>query len=203
MAAESGNVTHANKGPEARRAQLTGPNAASPANPNPAVPTQPNAAAPAGQDPVASTQPNTASPSWLNAVFVHKPNAASPLGASAVSQTGVPEEGAERKADAEFKDIDAIVRRALSEVRQAVTNYRQPTLAAELSSAVQATAAAGIDCEVRSPGSWDLPVPVDGLLAWTVREGITNVLRHSGASSCLITLSLDPLVSIDISKGWL
>jgi two-component system sensor histidine kinase DesK len=105
------------------------------------------------------------------------------------------------RVDAELKDIDAIVRRALSEIRQAVTNYRQPTLAAELSSAPKAAASAGIRCEVRSPGSWDLPVPVEGLLAWTVREGITNVLRHSGASSCVITLSLDPVVSIEITDN--
>jgi two-component system sensor histidine kinase DesK len=102
------------------------------------------------------------------------------------------------RAEAEFDDIDMIVRRALSEVRQAVTNYRQPMLAAELSSAVQAAAAAGIDCQVTSPGSWDLPAPVEGLLAWTVREGITNVLRHSGASSCDIALSLTPVPAIEI-----
>ncbi|GII53511.1 hypothetical protein Pth03_19000 [Planotetraspora thailandica] len=102
------------------------------------------------------------------------------------------------KVEAELKDIDTIVRRALAEIRQAVTNYRQPTLAAELSSAVQAAASAGIDCRVKSPDSWDLPVSVEGLLAWTVREGITNVLRHSGASSCAVTLSLDPVVSIEI-----
>ncbi|WP_433419451.1 sensor histidine kinase [Microtetraspora malaysiensis] len=103
------------------------------------------------------------------------------------------------RTDAELKDIDATVRRALSEVRQAVTSYRQPTLAAELSSAVQAAEAAGIACTVRAPDTWDLPVPVEGLLAWTVREGITNVLRHSGASSCVITVSADPSVSVEVA----
>lgn len=93
------------------------------------------------------------------------------------------------RADGELKDIDAIVRRALSEVRQAVTDYRQPVLAAELSSAVQAARAAGIHCEVSCPDSWELPVAVEGLLAWTVREGITNVLRHSGGSRCWITVT--------------
>ncbi|WP_157530397.1 sensor histidine kinase [Microtetraspora niveoalba] len=103
------------------------------------------------------------------------------------------------RADAELKDIDATVRRALAEVRQAVTSYRQPTLAAELSSAVRAAEAAGIACEVRAPETWDLPVPVEGLLAWTVREGITNVLRHSGASSCVITVSPVAPVSVEIA----
>lgn len=93
------------------------------------------------------------------------------------------------------------MRRALSEVRQAVTGYRQPTLAAELSSAVQAARAAGIRCEVTSPESWDLPVAVEGLLAWTVREGITNVLRHSGAANCWITVTGDPGDATGIAGG--
>jgi two-component system sensor histidine kinase DesK len=94
------------------------------------------------------------------------------------------------KAEKELADIDTVVRRALSEVRQAVTNYRQPTLAGELASARRAAASAGIDCRVESPDSWSLPAPVDGALAWTVREGVTNVLRHSRASHCTIKLSL-------------
>ena len=32
------------------------------------------------------------------------------------------------------------------------------------------------------------PAPVDSLLAWTVREGVTNVLRHSRAHHCEISL---------------
>lgn len=94
------------------------------------------------------------------------------------------------RAENELVDIDTVVRRALSEVRQAVTNYRQPTLAGELASASRAAASAGIDCRVESPESWNLPMPVDGALAWTVREGVTNVLRHSRATNCRIQLSI-------------
>ncbi|GAA2213985.1 hypothetical protein GCM10009850_094490 [Nonomuraea monospora] len=96
------------------------------------------------------------------------------------------------RADAELADVDTVVRRALAEVRQAVTNYRQPALAAEVAGAVSAARSAGIACTVAMPESWDLPVPVEGLLAWTVREGVTNVLRHSGARTCSITLALEP-----------
>jgi two-component system, NarL family, sensor histidine kinase DesK len=94
------------------------------------------------------------------------------------------------RAENELADIDTVTRRALSEVRQAVTNYRQPTLAGELASARRAAASAGIDCRVESPESWNLPLPVDGALAWTVREGLTNVLRHSQATNCRIQLSI-------------
>jgi two-component system sensor histidine kinase DesK len=95
------------------------------------------------------------------------------------------------RAENELADIDTVVRRALSEVRQAVTNYRQPTLAGELASARKAAASAGIDCRVETPDTWNLPVPVDGALAWTVREGVTNVLRHSRAANCRIKLSVE------------
>ena len=32
---------------------------------------------------------------------------------------------------------------------------------------------------------------VDGLFAWTVREAVTNVIRHSGARRCDIQVSYD------------
>ena len=62
--------------------------------------------------------------------------------------------------------------------------YREVTLASELASARTALAAAGVQA--------DLPDPVGGraagsgseLFGWTVREGVTNVVRHSGATRC-------------------
>jgi two-component system sensor histidine kinase DesK len=51
-------------------------------------------------------------------------------------------------------------------------------------------ASAGIDCRVDAPGSYDLPPEVDALLAWTVREGSTNIVRHSGARHAGITVTV-------------
>ncbi len=34
----------------------------------------------------------------------------------------------------------------------------------------------------------ELPADVEALLAWTVREGTTNVIRHSGARRCAIAI---------------
>ncbi|TQS21789.1 hypothetical protein FLX08_11060 [Microbispora hainanensis] len=87
-------------------------------------------------------------------------------------------------------DIEAIGRQALTEVREAVTGYRDASLAFELDSARAALDAAGIDCVVNESGpalSWE----TDMLLSWVVREGITNVVRHSGARRCVITLRRD------------
>ena len=64
------------------------------------------------------------------------------------------------------------------------------TLKAELAAARHMFAAAGMDCQVHAPASIELPPATDALLAWTVREGATNVVRHSGARSVTITVSI-------------
>ncbi|GAB3896640.1 hypothetical protein GCM10027612_51410 [Microbispora bryophytorum subsp. camponoti] len=87
-------------------------------------------------------------------------------------------------------DIEAIGRQALTEVREAVTGYRDASLAFELDSARAALATAGVDCVVKESGP-ALSRETDMLLSWVVREGITNVVRHSGARRCVITLRRD------------
>jgi two-component system sensor histidine kinase DesK len=60
-------------------------------------------------------------------------------------------------------------------------------LADELDGARTALASAGIECAIDAPAV-TLPEDVEAVLAWTVREGTTNVVRHSGARSCSIRL---------------
>ncbi len=95
-----------------------------------------------------------------------------------------------QRAAKEIAELEAVARRSLAEVRQAVTSYRQPSLAAELAAARRMLASAGIDCRVDAPGSYDLPPEVDALLAWTVREASTNIVRHSGARHARITVTV-------------
>jgi two-component system, NarL family, sensor histidine kinase DesK len=94
------------------------------------------------------------------------------------------------RAAKEIAELEAVARRSLAEVRQAVTGYRQPSLASELAAARRMLASAGIDCRVDAPTSYDLPPEVDALLAWTVREASTNIVRHSGARHCAITVTV-------------
>jgi two-component system, NarL family, sensor histidine kinase DesK len=87
----------------------------------------------------------------------------------------------------EVEDIEKVTREALREVREAVSGYRQPTLAAELAGAREALTAAGI--EFRSDhNDGTLPPAVESVIAWTVREGVTNVMRHSQARHCAIRI---------------
>ena len=92
------------------------------------------------------------------------------------------------RAAKEVRDIQAIARGALREVREAVSGYRQPTLGEELVGAREILEAAGIECRIED-GVGPLPKPVEAVLAWTVREGVTNVIRHSHASRCEIRLA--------------
>ncbi len=90
-------------------------------------------------------------------------------------------------AAAHAADIEQIGRQALVDVRQAVDAMRAPTLAEELDGARRALDAAGIVTTVEE--SVAPPSDADEVLAWVVREGATNVLRHSGASACRIALT--------------
>jgi two-component system sensor histidine kinase DesK len=92
------------------------------------------------------------------------------------------------KAATEVRDIEGVARQALSEVREAVAGYRRPTLDEELAGAREMLEAAGITCRIDNEAGV-LPNAVDSVLAWAVREGTTNVIRHSGAKHCRIVLA--------------
>jgi two-component system, NarL family, sensor histidine kinase DesK len=88
----------------------------------------------------------------------------------------------------EISEIERVARNSLREVREAVAGYRQPTLASELEGARQLLVAAGISYQI-DPIQEVLSPDVDAALAWTVREGVTNVIRHSRARQCRIQLN--------------
>jgi two-component system, NarL family, sensor histidine kinase DesK len=89
----------------------------------------------------------------------------------------------------EMAELEAVARQSLSDVRAAVAGYRQPDLASELGVARQLLTAAGLSCQITTPPDLHLPADVDTVLAWTVREGITNVVRHARATRAAITVT--------------
>src|SRR5712691_2239054 len=90
----------------------------------------------------------------------------------------------------EIHDIERVARQTLREVREAVAGYRQPQLTSELSGARQMLEAAGIECQIEHTAE-ALPPTTDTVLAWTVREGVTNVIRHSRARWCCIRVTCE------------
>ncbi|MFI6056781.1 sensor histidine kinase [Streptomyces sp. NPDC051286] len=84
---------------------------------------------------------------------------------------------------AQVADIESVGRQALTEIREAVTGYREGSLATELDRARSALTAAGIESVVRRSGP-PLTPQTEALLGWVVRETVTNVVRHSAATTC-------------------
>jgi two-component system, NarL family, sensor histidine kinase DesK len=100
----------------------------------------------------------------------------------------------------ELEQIRELTRSALAQVREAVDGYRRPSLPSELAGAKVALEAAGIELHVDAPDE-PLAPEVESVLAWAVREGATNAIRHSGARHAEITLRPGVLEIADDGNG--
>jgi two-component system sensor histidine kinase DesK len=104
------------------------------------------------------------------------------------------------RARTELADLERLSRDALADVRRAVEGYRELTLPGELARARTALSAAEIEADL--PNSTDdVPSDVRELFAWVVREGITNVIRHSDARRCTVVLSEHEVEVRDDGRG--
>ncbi|AOR32927.1 histidine kinase [Streptomyces fodineus] len=90
------------------------------------------------------------------------------------------------QARAETASVLQIARQALADVRLVARGYRDMSLAAEAASAAEILRAADIRAQVGVDCAGLHPV-IDTVLATVLREGVTNVLRHSKAQHCSIT----------------
>ena len=88
----------------------------------------------------------------------------------------------------EIRDVERISREALTEVRQAIGGYRKSNLTEEIDGAKEMLRAAQIECATEIE-SIPLAPSQEAIISLAVREGVTNVVRHSGASRCTIRLS--------------
>ncbi len=93
-----------------------------------------------------------------------------------------------KKAAAEIADIEKLARDGLSELRAAVSGYRDADVDSELVAAHTALVAAGIVEHLPHDGSAVEP-GLRALFGWVVREGVTNVIRHADARNCWIELT--------------
>jgi signal transduction histidine kinase len=93
----------------------------------------------------------------------------------------------DERARRELDEILQISRQALADVRAVSSSYRELSLATEKESARALLAAADIDVRMNLE-ECELPQEVRTTLATVLREGVTNLLRHSKAEHCEITL---------------
>lgn len=104
------------------------------------------------------------------------------------------------RAAVEITEVETLARQTLTDVRAAVSGYREVTLANELAAAREVLRAAGITAQL--PGAVDSVPPGNSeLFAWVVREGVTNVVRHSRAHRCEIRLSPTGIEIVDDGVG--
>ena len=81
-------------------------------------------------------------------------------------------------------------RQALGDVREAVRGYRAEGIAAEIARARRTLDAAGVRLEWQ--GETVLLAPAhESVLSLVLREAVTNILRHAGATSCRLELAAD------------
>ena len=105
------------------------------------------------------------------------------------------------RAREELESIQETARQALAEVRLTVGGLRAASLEAELAAAPRVLADAGI--ETRLVGTVaDTDPRHRTLLAWVLRESVTNVVRHARASTVSIELSPTGLVVADDGTGF-
>ncbi|MGK5730589.1 sensor histidine kinase [Streptomyces sp. URMC 124] len=92
------------------------------------------------------------------------------------------------KALTEMTEVQRIAQESQREVREVVRGYREADLHTELVGARGVLSAADISCRIDDTAGKTLPPPVQSVLAWVVREGTTNVLRHADARRCAVRL---------------
>ncbi|MET1004046.1 MAG: sensor histidine kinase, partial [Propionibacteriaceae bacterium] len=104
-------------------------------------------------------------------------------------------------AKAEIFDIEQIARQALADVRATASGYQEVRVVSELASARSVLLAAGIDARV--PTAVETLAPeTNELFGYVIREAVTNVVRHSEARTCTITVSPEAVTVIDDGRGF-
>src|SRR5829696_7450242 len=104
------------------------------------------------------------------------------------------------RAAEEMRAVERLSRQALADVRAAVAGYREVSLAVELATAREILGAAGIAADL--PRAVDeVPAELRELFGWAVREGVTNAVRHSGATRVRVQVTPSSVEVTDDGRG--
>lgn len=94
------------------------------------------------------------------------------------------------RAAVEMREVEQTARKALAEVREAVTGYRSEGIAAEVQRARRALTAAGVQLTVSMEPMELEPDPAN-VLCLALREGVTNIVRHAQATSATLRVETE------------
>jgi two-component system sensor histidine kinase DesK len=104
------------------------------------------------------------------------------------------------KARKELAELEVLARDALSDVRATAMGVRGISLPGEIASAREALDAAHVTAVL--PGAADdIPTRYRELFAWTIREAVTNVVRHARASQVEVRMNPRSVEIVDDGIG--
>ncbi|AEV85189.1 histidine kinase [Actinoplanes sp. SE50] len=104
------------------------------------------------------------------------------------------------RARAELADLESLARDALADVRATALGMRGISLPGEIAAAKAALTAANVQADL--PGAADdVPTRNRELFAWTIREAVTNIVRHSRARHAEVRLSPNSVEIVDDGQG--
>lgn len=101
---------------------------------------------------------------------------------------------------AELVELERLARDALADVRATAAGLRGVSLPGEIASAREALESAGIASDLPTVAD-EVPSRWRELFAWTIREAVTNVVRHSAARCCTVTLTPQSVTIEDDGVG--
>ena len=93
----------------------------------------------------------------------------------------------DQDAAGQMLEVRQVAHESLREMRAVVSGYRTADLGTELAGAQDVLRSAGMSCRVIGDAA-GLPADVQAALGWVIREGTTNIIRHSDATACTIEL---------------
>ncbi|MFH5230539.1 sensor histidine kinase [Antrihabitans spumae] len=94
--------------------------------------------------------------------------------------------GAADRAATEMEDVRHLAVESMNRMRDLVRGYRDINLEGEVAGARSLLAAAG--CQLTIEGDpTRIPAPFHEVTAWVVREGTTNIVKHSAATTATMT----------------
>lgn len=104
------------------------------------------------------------------------------------------------EAKQEVKDISMMARKALHQVREAVSEMRYISLESELETSQALMEGINIELNIEKEGELPLlPSFGETMIALTIREAMTNIMKHSKANQCIVRLmTFDNAFSIQI-----
>ena len=110
------------------------------------------------------------------------------------------EQGKNQDAASALYTVQQLSRQALADVRQVVSASREIVIAEEIENARALCQAANITFSVSALDS--IKPKIENLAAWMIREGISNLVHHSGADKAWLLCTAKSVCLIDNGKGY-